>query len=223
MLSRRAAVSLFAWTVLTVQSTTAQPTSKPEPAASQAAGSGQQLSKKQSELLGRISAYFNQVKSLKGTFVQTSADNKRLRGHFYIVRPGRFRFEFNPPSRVVILSDGQYVAIQDHDLNTDDRWELSYTPFRSLLQKDVDLRRDTRILELQETEDTITLAFEDKGADASNRITLFLAAKPALQLKGWITKDQQSLDTRIDLTEMWAIDEPDARLFDPALRLERQR
>jgi outer membrane lipoprotein-sorting protein len=223
MSRRLTALSLFAWTVLAVQGVAAQQAGNPSQWAAQVVGSGQQLSKKQVERVGQINAYFGQLTSLKGTFLQTDAENKRQRGHFYISRPGRFRFEFNPPSRVVILSDGRYVAIQDHDLNTDDRWDLSYTPFRALLQKDVDLLRDARILELQEAEDTITIAFEDKAADASNRITLFLASKPALQLKGWITKDQQGLDTRVDLTEMQTIAEPDARLFDPALRLERQR
>ena len=59
-----------------------------------------------------MDAYFNQLKNLKGTFVQTSADNKRQRGKFHISRPGRFRFEFNLPSRVVIISDGTYIAIK---------------------------------------------------------------------------------------------------------------
>ena len=86
---------------------------------------------------------------LKGTFVQTSADNKRLRGKFYVKRPGRFRFDYTSPSQLVILSDGQYLAIQDLDLKTDDRVALDQTPFRVLLRKDVDLLRDARILEVR--------------------------------------------------------------------------
>jgi outer membrane lipoprotein-sorting protein len=120
-------------------------------------------------------------------------------------------------------SDGQYVAIQDHDLNTDDRWDLNYTPFRALLQKEVDLLRDARILEVLEADDTITIAFEDKGGEPSSRIRLFLASKPTLQIKAWITKDMQGLDTRIDLTEVRPTEEPDTKLFNPALKLERQR
>jgi outer membrane lipoprotein-sorting protein len=201
----------------------AQEGKRNQPTGSIAGGTGQEAGKKQVELVRRVNAYFNQLASLKGTFLQTGADKQRLRGHYYISRPGRFRFEFNRPSRVVILSDGRYVAIQDHDLNTDDRWELSYTPFRALLQRDVDLLRDTRILEAQETEDSITIAFEDKSADTYGRVELLMASKPALRLKGWITKDAQGLDTRIDLVDMQPCEEPDKKLFDPALKLERQR
>jgi outer membrane lipoprotein-sorting protein len=199
-------------------SVSAQEAQRTLPTGSIAGGSGQKLDKKQVEIVRKVNAYFNQLTSLKGSFVQTGADNKRQRGKFYISRPGRFRFEFNLPSRVVIISDGNYVAIQDRDLNTDDRWNLGYTPFRALLQKDVDLLRDAHIIEAQEADDTITIAFEDRSSDASSRIKLFLTAKPAIQIKAWIAKDAQGLDTRIDLTEVLATDEPDARLFNPAAR-----
>ena len=119
----------------------------------EAAIAGEELDKKQIELIQKVTAYFNQMTEIKGLFVQTSADNKRMRGKFYVKRPGRFRFDYNLPSRMVILSDGQYIAIQDLDLKTDDRVELDRTPFRVLLRKDVDLMRDAQILEVQEVDD----------------------------------------------------------------------
>lgn len=195
----------------------AQEPGKTGPTGSISKGSGT-LSKKQADLVRNVDAYFNQLKNLKGTFVQTSADNKRQRGKFHISRPGRFRFEFNLPSRVVIISDGTYIAIQDRDMNTDDRWELSYTPFRALLQKDVDLVRDANILEVQEADNTIVVSFEDKSGEPSSRIRLFLAAGPPMQIKAWVVKDAQGLDTRIDLTEVLPSEEPDANLFNPAAR-----
>jgi outer membrane lipoprotein-sorting protein len=184
---------------------------------------GQELGKKQVDLIRQVNTYFNQLTILRGSFIQTSADNKRQRGKFHIMRPGRFRFEFSPPSKVVILSDGQYVAIQDHDLKTDDRWDLSYTPFRALLLKDVNLLRDARIFEVEEAGDTIAIAFEDKNAEASSRIKLFLVTKPTLQLKAWIAKDAQGFDTRTDLTDVTVIDAVDQQLFNPAAAPERPR
>jgi len=196
----------------------AQEAKRTGPAGTAAGEGGTTLNKAQTELVHRVNAYFNHLKNLKGVFLQTSADNQRQRGKFYISRPGRFRFEFNPPSRVVIISDGKYVSIQDRDLNTDDRWDLGYTPFRALLQNDVDLLRDARILEAQQADNTIVIGFEDKSGEQSSRIKLFLNAGPPLQIKAWIAKDSQGLDTRVDLTEIVNIDEPDANLFNPAAR-----
>ena len=181
-----------------------------------AAIKGEEFDKKQMELIQKVTAYFNQMTEIKGGFVQTSADNKRLRGKFYVKQPGRFRFDYSPPSRVVILSDGQYMAIQDFDMKTDDRVELSQTPFRLLLRKDVDLLRDAQILEVKEVDDVIVLALQDRNPDNPGRIKLFLAKKPNLELKEWITTDSQGLDTRIELTEVSKADSLDPALFKPS-------
>ena len=197
----------------------------PSPFINRVAGAtGAELSKKQMEVVQRINLYFNQLSSLKGTFVQTSADGKRLRGKFYVNRPGRFRFDYARPSMLVIVSDGKYVAIQDHDLGTDDRWGLEHTPFQMLLRKDVDLLRDARFFEVQDSDDAVAVTLEDKGADSSSRIKLVLSKKPTLELREWIAKDVQGLDTRIVLADVVKADNLDPALFNPAsVTLQRQR
>lgn len=189
----------------------------------EAAIAGEEFNKQQMELIGKVSTYFNQMSEIKGLFVQTGADNKRQRGKFYFKRPGRFRFDYNLPSRMVILSDGQYMAIQDLDMKTDDRVELDRTPFRVLLRKDVDLVRDAHILEVQEVDDVIVLALQDRNPDNAGRIKLFLAKKTGLELKEWITTDAQGLDTRVELTEVNKAEDLDPGLFKPAnLTFEKQ-
>lgn len=176
---------------------------------------GQELDATQVELVKKVNAYFNQMGDMKGTFVQTSADNKRLRGKFYLKRPGQFRFEYNLPSRQVIVSDGRYMAIQDHDLKTDDRLGLDQTPFRVILRDDVDLLRDAKILEVGETDDRIILALQDKSPDTQGRIKLFMQKRPSVDLKEWITTDSQGLDTKVELTEFARVDSLDPKLFVP--------
>lgn len=189
----------------------------------EAAISGEEFNKQQMELITKVSTYFNQMGEIKGSFVQTSADNKRQRGKFYFKRPGRFRFDYNLPSRLVILSDGQHMAIQDLDMKTDDRIELDRTPFRVLLRKDVDLVRDAHILEVQEVDDVIVLALQDRNTDNAGRIKLFLAKKSGLELKEWITTDAQGLDTRVELTEVNKAEDLDPALFKPAnMTFEKQ-
>jgi outer membrane lipoprotein-sorting protein len=185
---------------------------------------GEELDKRQIELVRKVSVYFNQMSDLKGVFVQTSADNKRARGKFYVKRPGRFRFDYGPPSKLVVLSDGEYLAIQDHDLKTDDRVALDQTPFRVLMRKDVDLLRDARILEVREAGEVIVLTLQDKNPDNPGRIKLYLSKSPDLELKEWITTDTQGLETHIELTEVSKTDNLDPDLFKPPpIALERVR
>jgi len=178
--------------------------------------SGQEFDAKQIELIQKVTTYFNQMGDMKGNFQQVSADNKRLRGKFYIKRPGQFRFEYNPPSKQIIVSDGKYLIIEDHDLKTDNRWGLDQTPFRLLLRKDVDLLRDARILEVGETEDRIVIGLQDKSPDTPGRIKLFLLKKPAVELKEWITTDAQGLDTKVELQDFGKAENLDPRLFVPS-------
>ena len=185
---------------------------------------GPELTSAQVELVQKVSTYFNEMSGLKGEFVQTNAVGTRLRGKFHVKRPGQFRFDFARPSRLVIVSDGRHVAIQDHDLKTEDRWQLDQTPFGLLLREDVNLLRDARVLEVQDVGDTIVIAIEDKTEKAPGALRMFFAKKPTLELKKWITKDLQGLDTQIELsgTEKTADFEPD--LFKPApIALDRLR
>jgi outer membrane lipoprotein-sorting protein len=162
----------------------------------------------------KVTDYFNALNNLKGAFQQTNPDGKRVRGSLYVKKPGRFRFDYNKPSRQIVISDGKMLAVQDTDVNSDDRYELDNTPFRMLLRKDVDLMRDARILDVQEAEDLIIITVMDKSPDAPGKIKLFFAVKPALELKEWVTTDAQNVDTRVELSAINRTDEVDAGLFD---------
>jgi outer membrane lipoprotein-sorting protein len=158
------------------------------------------LDDKQKETVGHVTKYFGELTTLKGGFVQIGADQKRMRGKFALKRPGRFRFDYNLPSKQVIISDGEYLAIQDLDLNNEDRISLDQTPFRLLLRKDVDLARDACILEIQEAEDLLVIGLRDRSPDTPGRIKLFLGRQPSLELKEWVTNDAQGQATRVEIT-----------------------
>ncbi len=162
----------------------------------------------------KVNDYFNGLANLKCVFQQTNPDGKKLRGKLAMKRPGRFRFDYNLPSKQVVVSDGKQLAIQDNDIRTDDRYELDNTPFRMLLRKEVDLVRDALILDVAETDDLIIITVQDKSPDAPGRIKLFLSSKPTVELKEWVTTDAQNLETRVELSAMVRSEEVDAALFE---------
>ena len=116
-------------------------------------GGGQVVTTQQGEIIKKVTSYFNALTTLEGRFVQLDSDKSQSRGKFYLLRPGKFRFEYGGGSKKVIVSDGTYLAIQDLDLGNDDTFELDRTPFRLLLRKDVDLVRDASVLDVAETTD----------------------------------------------------------------------
>lgn len=182
----------------------------PQPAQQQPGGAQSPTDKSAS--LQKVNTYFNNLKSLKGGFVQTEADNSQKRGKFYIERPGKIRFDYAPPSRLHIISDGEYLAIEDHDLGTTDRYPLNSTPFRLLLSKDVDLARDARILGIVESEISLVVALEDKSQSSGGQIRLFFN-KPDMQLKEWMITDPQGQNTKISISDVETNKELAADLF----------
>ena len=175
----------------------------------------------QIEMVKKISQYFSDMTTLHGRFVQTGADKKVMKGKFKMKRPGKFRFDYARPSLQVVISDGEYLAIQDYDLGNEDRISLDQTPFRVLLRADVDLVRDARIIEVQETGDSILLALKDKNPDAPGLIKLTFTKNPKLELAGWITSDAQGLDTHVAVKQLEhgkKIDEKDFKITAPPRR-----
>ena len=167
----------------------------------------------QKDIVDKVSSYFSGILTLLGSFLQTSSDNRRMKGKFYVQRPGRFRFDYARPSRQIVISDGQYLAVQDLDLHNEDRVALDQTPFRLVLSTDVNLVRDAKVMEVEESDDRIVVALHDKNPDVAGQLTLYLTTKPDLELKEFVTRDAQGLDTRVEVSDLTKGVQLDADMF----------
>ncbi|MGI9385298.1 MAG: LolA family protein [Methyloligellaceae bacterium] len=163
--------------------------------------------------IGKINAYFNNITHLEGRFTQIDPNNDRTNGRFYVHRPGKLRFDYAPPSKMRIVSDGQYLTIEDHDLNTVDKFPLDSTPFKLLLAQDVDLLRDARIVTFKTVEGLIMLTLEDKAGDSPGQLQLFFGS-PEIELKQWVITDPQGLNTQIQVADLVEGREVGKKFFD---------
>src|SRR6267378_647557 len=74
--------------------------------------------------LEKVNNYFNSVTTLVGKFVQVGPDGNKTEGLFYMQKPGKIRFEYDPPSPIELISDGDTVAVRDRKLATQDIYPL---------------------------------------------------------------------------------------------------
>ena len=162
---------------------------------------GAALPADQQELLTKINAFMQKFNDLEGQFIQTNPDNVVQKGVFYVLRPGRMRFDYARPSRLRIVSDGEYLSIEDHDLKTVNKYPLESTPFRMLLTKNVNLQRDARILSLVSSDNGATIKLADKSGQSAGQIQLFFSL-PDVELKEWVITDAQGLHTRIEISNL---------------------
>ena len=162
-----------------------------------------------------ISDYFNAIKHMQGLFKQTNPDNQATNGRFYVKRPGRLRFDYAAPSKLRIVADGKWLSIEDHDIKTVDRYPLESTPFRLLLAANVDLLKDSKIVDISRGDDVAIISVSDKADDSSGQLKLFFTI-PELQLTQWIITDPQGLDTRIEISKLKFDEKKDNKFFDVA-------
>jgi Outer membrane lipoprotein carrier protein LolA len=110
----------------------------------------------------KVSQYLSNVQQMSGKFVQVGPDGTRVKGDFFIQKPGKVRFEYDPPTPIEIVADGQSVVVRNSRLATQDLYPLSQTPLRFLLSERIDLLRDTNVVGIRSDDVFVTIVIEEK-------------------------------------------------------------
>ena len=163
-----------------------------------AAGQNGHLKPDELALVNEVSAYFNALETLKGSFDQQNQDGTLSTGMFYLRRPGRMRFEYAEPDQLTILSDGIWVMLNDRELESVDRYPLRETPLNLILKKQVDLAKDAEIVRVEREGDLIGVTAREQGGVAQGDLTLVFAG-PRLELRHWMVEDIQGNRTVVSL------------------------
>lgn len=150
--------------------------------------------------LTRISNYLNGIGTMEGNFVQVGPDGDLSEGLFYMRRPGRIRFEYQPPNPTLIVADGFWVGVYDTVDNTLDRFPLSETPLDLLLRDRVNLRDERAVQSIERSAGQLRVKAIDPDAPEQGSITMIFTDNP-LQLTQWIVLDGQGLATTVALSE----------------------
>jgi outer membrane lipoprotein-sorting protein len=151
--------------------------------------------------LDRISTYLNSVRTLQGDFVQIGPNGELDQGRFYLQKPGKLRFEYQPPSPLLIVSDGRWVGVSNSKLNSTTRYPLSSLPFDMLLDDKVDLRRENSIMRVVRQPGTLVIEARTSRNRTKPNIAITFA-EPQLELRQWTIIDDQGLPTTVALRNL---------------------
>jgi outer membrane lipoprotein-sorting protein len=167
----------------------------------------------QRSMLEKVNTYFNSVTTLIGKFVQVGPDGGKTEGQFYMQKPGKIRFEYDPPSNIELISDGDSVAVRDRKLVTQDIYPLSQTPLKFLLSNKLDLMKDANVVGVFQDELFVTVVIEEKSVIAGTNRLMIMFSKKDMQLKQWTVTDPQGYDTTVAVSNLDPNKKPDPQLF----------
>jgi len=176
-------------------------------------GSTVALKPEQRKVIDKVNNYLSSVQTLEGKFVQIGPDGGRTTGDFYLAKPGKVRFEYDDPSPIELIADGQSVVVRDRRLATQDVYPLSQTPLRFLLADKVDLMKDTSLVAVYADDVFVTVVVEEKNTlVGTSRLMIMFDAKN-MQLKQWTVTDPQGYDTTVAIYDLDASKKPNPGLF----------
>ena len=163
-------------------------------------------------LVDRAVTYLEGLTEASGRFRQTDARGHASSGELYLKRPGKARFAYDPPSGLLVVSDGGVVSVQDKRLKTFDAYPLTATPLSLFLARSIRLDKGVAVTRVTRMANGFSVTAKDGKKQTAGSITLTFTDAP-LALAGWTVTDAQGHQTRIELVSLRRATNLDKSLF----------
>ena len=153
----------------------------------------------QKAALDKISAYLNTIHVLKSGFMQLGPEGQIDQGEFLLAKPGKLRFEYNPPTPTLIVATGGNIYIKNGRLNTVDRYSISDTPLALLLSDNVDLKSNQAVTGIDIRPDALVVHARTFNNRQQQGVITMVFSNPQIELRQWTVKDNQGGTTMVAL------------------------
>lgn len=170
--------------------------------------------------LKRIEAYLNGLRSLKAQFLQIAPNGATSRGTAWLERPGRMRFQYDPPSPFLLVAGHGLLVFHDSELQQTTNIPLSRTPLGILLANKVELSGGVTVTGMQRLPGQIEVTLVRTANPGEGSLTLDFA-DPPLALRQWTVVDAQRRVTRVMLYDVQLGGKFNPDLFDYVQKFPR--
>ena len=171
------------------------------------------ISAEERETLDRLLDYLNGIDTMRARFVQVSSNGAYAEGDLYLDRPGRLRFEYDPPHPALLIANGVTLLYYDRELKQATFLPLWETPLWFLIREDVDLEKGVVLEAVERRAGTIRVSLRLSEEGDEGLVTLVFGDKP-LTLHSWEIRDPQGISTQVALLNANLGAEVDRSLFE---------
>ena len=140
------------------------------------------------EEIFKAEKWLNNISSMTADFIQVSSDGGSAEGKIFVKKNHGFRFEYSPPSPLLIVGRGNWVIVQDLIENTSNNYPLYQTPFSRFLSDNVSLSPEG-FQTLSRTKNGILEIKIVSNEENGGFLQLDFSTNP-FQLRRWIIIDQ---------------------------------
>jgi len=152
-------------------------------------------------LVDKAVAYLQGLTEAKGRFTQTDGRGATATGELFLKRPGKARFAYDPPSGLLVVSDGGSVLVSDSRLKTFDSYPLGATPLSLFLAKTIRLDKGVQVTRVTRAADGFTITARDGKKETAGQLALTFSDTP-MQLRSWAVTDAQGRTTQVRIDNL---------------------
>ena len=168
---------------------------------SRPAAAPQPLSRQNQEDIARVEQYLNGITTLEARFLQVADRGAPLGGEFYIKRPGRLRFQYDPPARIQIVADGKQVTYYDADTDQISQLPTGLTVAKFLVAPKISLSGDLSVTRVERDAGVLQITAVQARSPGEGHVVLSFGDKP-LQLRRWTVVDGRNRAISVTLTNL---------------------
>jgi outer membrane lipoprotein-sorting protein len=150
--------------------------------------------------VANVQTYLNGIRTLVSRFEQASGDGGTATGKLWLARPGRMRFEYDPPVPLLLVANGKDIFYYDKELQQVSDLRVNDTPAGFLLRDQITLTGDVTLTRFEHQPGAIRLTMVETSEPGQGAATLVLADKP-LELKQWTIVDPQQKQVTVALLD----------------------
>jgi len=149
--------------------------------------------------LQRIAAYLNGIRTMTARFQQIANNGGLTTGQLWVARPGRMRFEYEPPNAITLLADSTSVYYWDKQLNQTSKYDLRSTPAWFFLRDPISFGADVIVTRFEHAGAVARVTVVETEQPDAGSLNLVLTENP-LTLRQWTVVDQQAKTTTVTLS-----------------------
>lgn len=162
--------------------------------------------------IDRAEKYLQDMKTAQARFVQTTHDGTQLVGTFYMQRPGKLRFEYDPPVENFVVADGTFIYFYDADLEEQTNAPIKATLANFFLRKNFSFTDDLIVKDAKFAGGLLQIKVVQADEPETGSITFAFGEKP-FELKKWRVIDGQGMITELELFYLKQGMKHDPKLF----------
>lgn len=168
--------------------------------------------------IARVEAYLNTLHTLKAHFLQVAPDGSTAEGSAWMDRPGKMRFQYAPPSPLLLVAGHGLFFFHDSSLNQTTNLPLSATPLGLLLTDHLKLSGDVTVTAITRLPGQLQIDLVRTSSPDEGSLELVFADNP-LALRQWSVFDARGQETRVTLfnVEFGGKFDPDLFVFVPGI------